>query len=57
MLKNIEIEIPLTPNFIRTKNGYSMPIKNFTDNELKKVGKLWTQKLIENAHKLKIKYG
>lgn len=45
---NIEIKIPSTPNFIMV-NDNPMPIADFTTKELKKIGKDWTNSLIEKA--------
>lgn len=53
---NSDVKIPLTPNFIliRTRKhitGYdsSVPIEDFTDDELKEIGQKWIENLISNA--------
>lgn len=52
MQKSIQIEIPRPPNFIRT-DYKTIPIENFTDEELRDIGKEWTDNLIKNAHQRK----
>jgi len=59
MEKSIEVEIPAIPSFIKlnlgtknTQENYNnIPIQDFTDSELKKIGKEWTEKLLEEAAK------
>ena len=46
MKLNIGVEIPLRPNFIKTSVG-SLPITDFSEKELKNIGKDWTKLLIE----------
>lgn len=52
LFKNIPVEIPETPNFIRVGNN-PYPIKDFTIEELEDIGREWTKKLIEKANKRK----
>lgn len=47
---NIGIEIPLRPNFIRTNLGM-LPISDFSEKELRNIGKDWTKLLIEKRSK------
>jgi len=47
------IVTPKTPNFLITDRG-SIPIQNFSDNDLAAIGKTWTANLI-NAAKAKRK--
>lgn len=54
LIKNIPIEIPLTPNFIKVRETY-YPIQDFTEDELEDVGELWTKELIKKAKTLKVK--
>lgn len=46
----IGIKIPITPNFIITDRGDSIPIQELSDSELSAIGEEWTQKLINAAH-------
>lgn len=48
MEKKIKIQIPDTPNFIRTDYKI-LPITDFTVDELKEIGKEWTENLIRKA--------
>ena len=49
MKKELQIEIPETPNFLRVKgmSAGMLPIRDFTVEELEKIGKEWTQNLIK----------
>lgn len=42
-------KIPHTPNFLMGEDKFSRPIEKFTDEELKEVGRMWTDALLENA--------
>jgi len=48
MEKSLEVKIPSTPKFIFVRN---MPISiaEFTDDELRKIGEMWTETLIAKA--------
>lgn len=50
MEKKVAVVIPMTPSFIKVGNE-SISIKKFTDDELREIGKEWTEKLIMNARK------
>lgn len=50
MKVNREVKIPMTPNFI-TVDGQSVSIQEFTNQDLYKIGKLWTKELVEKATK------
>lgn len=54
LFKNIPVEIPSVPNFIKVGNS-TFPIKEFTEEELKDIGNEWTKKLIEKS-KRKLPY-
>ena len=50
MEKKILIDLPMTPNFIMSADGkQKWPIREFTDKELREIGKLWTNNLIRKA--------
>jgi hypothetical protein len=55
MEKKVKIEIPSLPNFIRTKafdqgtDRASIPIEDFTPDELRDLGKEWTEALIKHS--------
>lgn len=51
----IELEIPMTPNFIRYGERKHIPIQDFTIEELREIGKQWTENLIKAAKKKNIK--
>lgn len=44
----ILISLPLTPNFLRSNFG-TLPIAFFTDEQLREVGRAWTEALVEKA--------
>lgn len=48
MKKEIKIKIPSVPNFLLLDIGYatSIPISDFTEEQLREVGKEWTNELI-----------
>lgn len=50
MKVNREVKIPMTPNFIMV-DGQSVAIQEFTNQDLYKIGKLWTKDLVEKAEK------
>jgi hypothetical protein len=57
MKKEIEIEIPLIPNYIRHKGGNGVvPIGVFSDKELEGIGREWTIKLVEKARLKRMSY-
>lgn len=48
----IEVEIPKTPNFIKAKGVIlPLPIEDFDDESLRKIGEEWTNNMIEKAKK------
>ena len=55
MQKNIEMELPSLPNFIRAKETMKgqersvIDVADFSDEELREIGKEWTEALIEHA--------
>lgn len=48
MQKSIEIKTPRVPNFILT-DYKPIPIENFTEEELREIGKDWTEELVRHA--------
>lgn len=51
---DVEIQVPQIPNFISViiyGVHKSLPINEFTEKELSDLGKLWTDKLIEQSKK------
>lgn len=48
--KILTVTVPMTPNFLKVGESY-VPVQNFTNNELKAIGKEWTAKLISKANK------
>lgn len=50
MKKEIKVEIPSTPNFIKV-GEVVVSIEDFTDEELKELGKEWTEDLLKKAQK------
>lgn len=47
----VNIEIPMTPNFIRYGERKNLPIADFTEKELREIGKQWTENLVKAAKK------
>ena len=46
----LEIVLPLLPNFVRTANkDILMPLSQLTDEQIRELGDCWTKKLIEKA--------
>ena len=58
MKKEIQIEIPSVPNFIKVAgelvSEVVVDISDFTDEELKEMGNEWTENLLENARKRRL---
>lgn len=50
MKLTIGVEIPSVPNFIKTNIGM-LPISDFSEKELRNIGKDWTKLLIEKRSK------
>lgn len=50
-----EIQTPTTPNFIKVRLGskeeVTLPISDFTDEELGQIGDRWTKDLIASAQR------
>jgi hypothetical protein len=42
----VEVKTPMTPNFIATENGDHIPVTDFSEPELREIGKAWTEALI-----------
>lgn len=49
----IEIEIPMVPNFIRYGERKTLPVSHFSDEELKEIGIAWTAELIKKAKQMR----
>lgn len=43
-----EVEIPMTPNFIKVGDTHK-PITDFTDDQLREIGKEWTEALVKKS--------
>lgn len=54
---NPKIQTPTTPNFIKVRVGskeeVTLPISDFTEEELREVGRKWTEELIISAKRRK----
>lgn len=46
-----ELQVPTVPNFIRTKTGESVSIKDLTREQMESIGKGWTAELIEKSRR------
>lgn len=53
-----EIQTPTTPNFIQVRIGKdqstTVPISDFSEEELREIGKKWTEDLVASARKRKL---
>ena len=52
LTKKIEMKVPNTPNFIQVGENW-IPVQNFTDKELKEIGRQWLINLLNKANKRK----
>lgn len=43
------IKMPSLPNFLILESGEKVDVKDVTDRNLRKIGKVWTQALVEHA--------
>lgn len=48
--KKMAVVIPLTPSFIKVSEQY-VSIDEFTEDELREIGREWTENLIKKANK------
>lgn len=48
MEKKLTVHIPTVPNFLKV-GEQTFPISDFSEKELKEIGREWTQNLIERA--------
>ncbi len=62
MKYEIELEIPRTPNFImaggttdRERDARKIPIDELTETQLRELGRLWTEKLVEEAGRKRLR--
>ena len=55
MIKQIQItvEVPDTPNYLRYGDRKVLPISDFTEAELREIGKQWTTNLVKKAGRYK----
>lgn len=49
--KKMAVVIPLTPSFLKVGEQY-VSIGEFTEDELREIGKEWTENLIKKANKI-----
>lgn len=50
MKKAVEVHIPSVPNFIMVGDDKkAVSTQNFTEDELREIGKEWTEKLVKHA--------
>ena len=59
--REIEIEIPRTPNFImaggttdQERDRKKIPIHELTETDLREIGRQWTEALVEEAGKKRV---
>ncbi len=45
-----EIKLPSVPNFFICSDGFSVPVGQLPEKELRRIGKAWTDALITRAH-------
>ena len=45
----VKIKCPSVPNFVRDENDRVFPVSSLTDDEIRQLGKEWTERLIERA--------
>ena len=50
-----ELTIPSIPNFIRTADGEPVPIEDLTDDQLREIGRQWTDSLLVKSRHRGIK--
>ena len=43
------VDLPMLPNFIRAADGEAFGVETFSDEDLKRIGAAWTDKLIQHA--------
>ncbi len=49
-----EVEIPSTPNFVRRpSDGFSIPVGELTESQIRTIGKAWLKELIEKSARAK----
>jgi hypothetical protein len=51
----VKIEVPLTPSYLRYGDRKTLHISEFSEEELKQIGKEWTAELIRRSKKKEIK--
>ena len=51
---NVDVHCPMLPNYIRFNDGKTIHISQITEEELQKIGELWTRELIKKAKNGKI---
>jgi hypothetical protein len=45
----INVEIPRVPNFLLNDRKETFRVQDFSDKELREIGRLWTQALLKKA--------
>ena len=50
---HLKIKPPKTPNFIRTGEDMSVAIGDLADDDLREIGRVWTESLIERAKEMR----
>lgn len=48
LTKQVDVETPRVPNFVKVGNEY-LPLSDFTDEELRLIGKAWIDALLDRA--------
>lgn len=53
VLRNqVKVRLPLVPNFLIVEGSdHSIPVRAFSDRDLRALGKAWTEALLERARK------
>lgn len=46
--------LPTLPNFLRTEDGYVVPIESLTEDQLREIGQQWTDALMGKARDRKL---
>lgn len=47
--RDVELNLPALPNFIRTNDGRTLSVASLSLAELEAIGKAWAQALIEHG--------
>lgn len=52
MKKHIEVVVPSVPNFLKV-GTQTVSVAEFSNNELRQIGREWTEKLIKRAQTIR----